>query len=245
MCSECKKKWRIGGALQQRQQQQLDNTDSTHNRSKTTHPPPTPNAHRFGFNVGMGMVDGLWAGGTEAATDFALITYQIRLLGYNAVRLPFIWKDLDMPPKILDKDCDPVTIDFIKKRTISPHVLKKYLHKPLPGNVSPQKKRNAGYCNQYLPQTSNYHRLMFTAQSLIAQGIYVVLDYQPMVRASGWAVVVGWRSRCREARLQCKECDDPQPSLRLTRQHRPSRRPHHLQSTTGSRAAPKQPDCLC
>lgn len=39
---------------------------------------------RFGFNVGMGMVDGLWAGGTAAATDFALITYQLRLLGYNA-----------------------------------------------------------------------------------------------------------------------------------------------------------------
>lgn len=38
----------------------------------------------FGFNVGMGMVDGLWAGGTAAATDFALITYQLRLLGYNA-----------------------------------------------------------------------------------------------------------------------------------------------------------------
>jgi len=30
------------------------------------------------------MVDGLWAGGTAAATDFALITYQLRLLGYNA-----------------------------------------------------------------------------------------------------------------------------------------------------------------
>ncbi len=153
-------------------------------RSPPTSPPPQktqPPPPRFGFNVGMGMVDGLWAGGTEAATDFALITYQIRLLGYNAVRLPFIWKDLDMPPKVLDKDCDPVTVDFIKKRTISPHVMKKYQHKPLPGNVSPMKKKQEGYCNQYLPQDSNYHRLLFTAQSLVAQGIYVVLDYQPMV----------------------------------------------------------------
>jgi hypothetical protein len=38
----------------------------------------------FGFNVGMGMVDGLWAGGSAAATDFSLIAYQLRLLGYNA-----------------------------------------------------------------------------------------------------------------------------------------------------------------
>lgn len=130
----------------------------------------------------MGMVDGLWAGGTEAATDFALITYQLRLLGYNAVRLPFIWRDLEMPPKNLDKDCSPVTVDFLKQRLISPHVLDKYINKPLPGNVSPQKKLNPGYCNQYLPKRSNYHRLLFTMQSLIAQGIYVILDYQPMVR---------------------------------------------------------------
>jgi aryl-phospho-beta-D-glucosidase BglC (GH1 family) len=134
----------------------------------------------FGFNVGMGMVDGLWAGGHEAATDFALITYQIRLLGYNVVRLPFIWRDLEMPPKNLDKDCTPVTAEFIKKRTISPHVLHKYAAKALPGNVSPMRKVKAGYCNQYLPQKSNYHRLLFVAQSLIAQGIYVILDYQPM-----------------------------------------------------------------
>ncbi|KAI8472618.1 MAG: glycoside hydrolase superfamily [Monoraphidium minutum] len=134
----------------------------------------------FGFNVGMGMVDGLWAGGSEAATDFALIAYQIRLLGYNAVRLPFIWRDLEMPPKNLHKDCTPVSVDFVKRRLISPHVMHKYVDKPLPGNVSPQKKRQAGYCNQYLPETTNYHRLFFVTQSLVAQGIYVILDYQPM-----------------------------------------------------------------
>lgn len=43
-----------------------------------------PPCRRFGFNVGMGMVDGLWAGGSAAATDFGLIAYQLRLLGYNA-----------------------------------------------------------------------------------------------------------------------------------------------------------------
>lgn len=32
----------------------------------------------FGFNVGATMVDGLWAGGSEAATDFQTITYQLR-----------------------------------------------------------------------------------------------------------------------------------------------------------------------
>ncbi|KAF8055094.1 SYT1 [Scenedesmus sp. PABB004] len=99
----------------------------------------------FGFNVGMGMVDGLWAGGSAAATDFALITYQLRLLGYNAVRLPFTWRDLNMSPRSFHKDCAPVSVDFLRKRLTSPHVQERYGAKPLPGN-----------------------------------GMYVVLDYQPM-----------------------------------------------------------------
>jgi hypothetical protein len=37
----------------------------------------------------MGVVDGLWAGGTDLTSDFSKIAYQLRLLGYNAVRLPF------------------------------------------------------------------------------------------------------------------------------------------------------------
>lgn len=137
---------------------------------------------RFGFNVGMGMVDGLWAGGHAAATDFSLIAYQLRLLGYNSIRLPFIWRDLQMPPKNLDKDCTPVSVDFLKRRLISPHVVDKYAAKPLPGNVSPMRNIKQGYCNTYVPQTSGYDRLLFVTQQFIAQGMYVILDYQPMVR---------------------------------------------------------------
>jgi hypothetical protein len=87
----------------------------------------------FGFNVGMGMVDGLWAGGSAAATDFALIAYQLRLLGYNAVRLPFTWRDLNMPPRSFHKDCSEVSPDGLRRRLISPHVMDKYGLKPLPG----------------------------------------------------------------------------------------------------------------
>jgi hypothetical protein len=43
----------------------------------------------FGFNNGQGSVDGLWAGGSDAATDFLQLVYQVRLLGFNAVRVPF------------------------------------------------------------------------------------------------------------------------------------------------------------
>lgn len=85
-----------------------------------------------------------------------------------------------MAPKNLDKDCSPVTVDLLKQRLISPHVLDKYRNKPIPGNVSPMHNTKAGYCNTYLPQESGYNRLLYVVQSFIAQGMYVVLDYQPM-----------------------------------------------------------------
>jgi hypothetical protein len=51
---------------------------------------------RFGFNNGKTMVDGLdgekvasWEGG-----DFATIVHQLKLLGFNAVRLPFLFGNL-------------------------------------------------------------------------------------------------------------------------------------------------------
>jgi hypothetical protein len=148
----------------------------------------------------MGMVDGLWAGGSEAATDFALIAYEVRLLGYNAIRLPFTWSDLEAAPRTLDKECTPISAEALKRRLISPHVLGQYASKALPGNASPQRKPKAGYCNQYLPRSSNYHRLLFVAQSFIAQGMYVVLDYQPMVGGGcGGREGAGGGSECKGA----------------------------------------------
>jgi hypothetical protein len=46
---------------------------------------------RFGFNNGQTSVDGLWAGGSAYNTDFAAIAYQLQLLGFNAIRVPFIF----------------------------------------------------------------------------------------------------------------------------------------------------------
>lgn len=44
------------------------------------------------------MVDGLDAGnGTWLAADFATIVYRMKLLGFNAVRLPFRFSDLEAP----------------------------------------------------------------------------------------------------------------------------------------------------
>jgi hypothetical protein len=47
---------------------------------------------------GKTMVDGLDAGnGTWLAADFATIVFRMKLLGFNAVRLPFRFTDLEAP----------------------------------------------------------------------------------------------------------------------------------------------------
>ncbi len=43
----------------------------------------------FGFENGQTAPDGLWTGGSVYNTDFQHIVYQLQLLGFNAVRLPF------------------------------------------------------------------------------------------------------------------------------------------------------------
>jgi hypothetical protein len=63
---------------------------------------------RFGFNNGKTMVDGLdgektpgtWEGG-----DFATIVHQLKLLGFNAVRLPFLFGDLYTQPPQVSAGC--------------------------------------------------------------------------------------------------------------------------------------------
>jgi hypothetical protein len=53
----------------------------------------------FGFNNGQTMVDGLWAGYQNASLgDFPTVLKRIKLLGFNGLRLPFTFTDLDKAP---------------------------------------------------------------------------------------------------------------------------------------------------
>jgi aryl-phospho-beta-D-glucosidase BglC (GH1 family) len=135
----------------------------------------------FGFNVPMGVVDGLWAGGTDLASDFGKIAYQLRLLGYNAVRLPYTHRNL-LNEVVSDvvRECAPTTVDDLKKRVTDPNKFSVAQTKQIPGNVSPLFNKQEGYCNTHLPGTNNMDRFLFVIQQFIAQGLYVVLDYQPM-----------------------------------------------------------------
>jgi aryl-phospho-beta-D-glucosidase BglC (GH1 family) len=135
----------------------------------------------FGFNVAMGMVDGLWAGGTDLATDFGKITYQLKLLGYNAVRLPFTWNNL-ANTKVWDlrRQCTPTSAAQLKQRLVDPADWASNSGKALPANPSAIGNTATGTCNDYLPSARNEDRLLYVMQQFINMGMYVVLDYQPM-----------------------------------------------------------------
>lgn len=45
----------------------------------------------------MTFLNGLWAGQASANSDFAAIVWQMKLLGFNAIRLPFLFEDLKAP----------------------------------------------------------------------------------------------------------------------------------------------------
>eukprot|EP00775_Hariotina_reticulata_P012217 gene12217-12355_t len=129
------------------------------------------------YNVARQMVDGLGHGGSDAETDFSTIAYELRQLGYNTVRLPFRYRDLDYPyPKDYSVSCWSMSQDDLKKRLLEPGA---WTHKSLPWNPA-QMPKSSGQCNTYLPSSSTYDRMMYTIQSFISQGMYVILDYQPM-----------------------------------------------------------------
>ncbi|KAK9865225.1 hypothetical protein WJX84_012206 [Apatococcus fuscideae] len=59
----------------------------------------------FGFDDANTMFDGLWGGSDSLAQDWATIVYRIQLLGFNAVRIPFSFKDLQASPKSFSQSC--------------------------------------------------------------------------------------------------------------------------------------------
>lgn len=143
----------------------------------------------FGFNNHQTVLDGLYSGGSAAASDMAAITWQLRLLGFNGVRLPFLFDDvLRTPPKSTSmlSWCDPTTAEALAKRAIDPETppAEKAAAEAMPAPVPPVPLPPAGgddlRCNSYLPSTSTLDRFLWVVQWFAANGFYVLLDYHPM-----------------------------------------------------------------
>lgn len=62
----------------------------------------------FGFNNGQTMLDGLWSGYQNATLgDFPTVLKRLKLLGFNGIRMPFTFQDLDRTPNrnLYASDC--------------------------------------------------------------------------------------------------------------------------------------------
>lgn len=63
---------------------------------------------------------GLWAGRTTQQGDFATVAYRAQLLGFNAVRIPFRFSDLNLPPKNWTFPCSVDRLGDIKVPAFPP-----------------------------------------------------------------------------------------------------------------------------
>jgi len=143
----------------------------------------------FGFNNRQTALDGLYSGGSAAGSDLASITWQLRLLGFNGVRLPFLFDDvLRRAPATgaLLSWCDPTTPQALAARAVDPdaseadRLLARSQRAPVPPVPLPRAGGDDVRCNSYLPSSSTLDRLLWVVQWFAANGFYVLLDYHPM-----------------------------------------------------------------
>ena len=78
------------------------------------HERPTQAFTWSGFEDGTTFLKNLWTDNTTLGGDFATVVYRAQLLGFNAVRLPFRFSDLNMQPKNWTFACKPQSFANIK-----------------------------------------------------------------------------------------------------------------------------------
>lgn len=128
----------------------------------------------FGFNNQATMVDGLW-GSDGMTVDFATVVYRIQLLGFNAVRLPFSFKDLlNLAPRNYLANVSPPTQSQIQANVTDPSQPPP-AGATIPPMVAPP-PRQPGFSNEYLPNDSTFNRYVWVVNFFAKNGFYVLID---------------------------------------------------------------------
>ncbi|KAL0031693.1 hypothetical protein WJX79_001570 [Trebouxia sp. C0005] len=132
----------------------------------------------FGFDDGNTGPDGLWAGSTSLTQDFANIMLRIKALGFNAVRLPFSFKDLNSPMKAFGRSCSFVSGSDLAASTVpgGTNVASGSVFPSL--SEPPQRTQTLGVCSDYLDVGTTFNRLVYVVKLLTHNGFYVLLDNQ-------------------------------------------------------------------
>jgi hypothetical protein len=126
------------------------------------------------------MVDALWVGGSRADTDFHALSYQLRLLGFNAVRLPFTFSDLKRPGRGQAMACTHNGKAAWARRATDPDLRAQpeYFLAPDPAVEVPLEGWERELCNTYVPGNDTAltgERLLWAVEYFVASGFYVVV----------------------------------------------------------------------
>ena len=126
----------------------------------------------FGFNNGQTMTDGLWSS-DPLTGDFATVAWRQKLLGFNAVRLPFSFNDLRLPPRDFRySNCEMPSPQRVAASVTPPG------SSPMgnPPQLKYAPKSANSVCNEYLPMTSTRDRFLWVVQFYARNGFYVLID---------------------------------------------------------------------
>jgi hypothetical protein len=133
-------------------------------------------------------IDGLWAGTNGLTADFATVVYRLQLLGFNAIRLPFSFKEINgaQPRPVARTHCPPVSPRTVAAATAPPGTPPSVLARaPRPGPAFATSPPNT--CSAYVPHGRGVtvaHRLAWAADYFVRNGFFVILDYQLNTDAS-------------------------------------------------------------
>lgn len=148
-----------------------------------------------GFESGATFVAGLgvqkqptWAG-----SDFAAAAASLRLLGFNAVRLPFTFDGLQAAPQDVARPCEgpAPNATALAARGADPDAPGRGRGAAAPELYFPPGYGAAGGgggggCNGYVPRgPTTLARLLWVAEYLVRAGFYVVLEYRPPAPPGG------------------------------------------------------------
>lgn len=132
-------------------------------------------ANWFGFNNGSTMVDGIWGGPDALSYDFATVVHRMKLLGFNAVRLPFSFKELfHSNPRNYMQYGKPPTLSQIQKSVTNPSFPVSEGKKISPLPFAPS--RQEGMVNDYFPNDSTLNRFLWVINFFAKNGFYVLID---------------------------------------------------------------------
>ena len=99
-----------------------------------------------------------------------------KLLGFNAVRLPFSFKDFDLAPRSFVHQSCPLPSDEEVAASVTPPGSAVRGPAPRLPNPPPASSYAGDVCNAYLPATSVRDRLMYIVKFYIQNGFVVMLD---------------------------------------------------------------------